>query len=87
VSELRLRPDALSWREVDGELVAIDTLTSTYLGANPTGLLLWEALAAGATRDDLASRLVETYGIDRERAEADVDRFLEALRTRGLLAA
>ena len=87
MSELRLRPEALSWREVDGQLVAVDTRTSTYLAANPTGLLLWETLAAGTTRDVLVERLVERYGIDAERAAADVDHFLDSLRTRGLLAA
>lgn len=87
MSELRLRAEALNWREVDGELVVVDTQASTYLAANPTGLLLWQALATGTTRDDLAARLVERYGIDAERAGADVDGFLETLRTRGLLAA
>ena len=84
---LRLRPDALSWREVGGELVAVDTRTSTYLAANPTGFLLWEALAAGTTREALAAELVSRFGIDHERAVADVDRFVESVRERGLLAA
>jgi Coenzyme PQQ synthesis protein D (PqqD) len=83
--ELRLRPDGLSWREVDGELVAVDVESSTYLGANPSGMILWQALAQGATREELVARLVEEFGIASERAATDVDAFLEALDARGLL--
>lgn len=86
MSELRLRDDALSWREVDGELVAVDVRTSTYLAANKTGLLLWRALADGASRAQLASLLVDRFGVEDTRAAADVDRFLDSLRARGLLA-
>ena len=84
---LRLRPDALSWREVGGELVAVDTRTSTYLATNPTGLLLWRALADGTTEEALAAELVARFGIDAERAAADVSRFVQSVRARGLLAA
>jgi coenzyme PQQ synthesis protein D (PqqD) len=47
--------------------------------------MLWDALAQGSTRDALADGLVGRYGIDRERALADVDAFLDELRGQGLL--
>lgn len=83
--QVRLRSEALSWREIDAEVVAVDISTSTYLSANPAGAILWQMLATGATRAALADRLVETFGIDRERAEADVAAFVDSLATRGLL--
>jgi hypothetical protein len=85
VEELRLRADGVSWREVDGELVAVDVGSSTYLGANPSGTLLWQALAEGTTRDELVRMLVEAFGITDERAGTDVDTFLAMLSERGLL--
>ena len=84
-TELRLRNDDLAWRTVDDEMIAIDVRDSTYLTANDSGALLWEALAAGTTREALAANLVEVYGIDAEAAAADVERFLTELRERGLL--
>lgn len=84
-TELRLRNDDLAWRTVDDEMIAIDVRDSTYLTANDSGALLWEALAAGATREALAGSLVAAYGIDAETAAADVERFLTDLRERGLL--
>ena len=49
-TELRLRESDLAWRTVDDEMIAIDVRDSTYLTANDSGALLWNALAAGTTR-------------------------------------
>ena len=83
--QLRLRNTDLAWRTVDDEMIAIDVRDSTYLTANDSGALLWNALAAGTTRDELANNLVAAYGIDADTAAADVERFLNDLRERGLL--
>jgi hypothetical protein len=66
-------------------LVALDLRESRYLAVNRTGKVLWEGLADGATRDDLVERLVDTFGVDRARAETDVDTFTAELESRGLL--
>jgi hypothetical protein len=84
LSELRLR-SGLTWREIDGELVAVDAVKSTYLSANVAGSFLWKALAEGTNKEALTDRLVERYGIDRDAAAADVDRFVDELREQGLL--
>jgi hypothetical protein len=82
---LRLRQHGLEWREVDDEVVALDLDTARYLATNRTGALLWDQLAAGATREALVALLVATWGLDQARAEADVDAFLAMLTDRGLL--
>jgi 2-keto-3-deoxy-L-rhamnonate aldolase RhmA len=87
MTELRLRDEGLKWREIEGEMVAVDIRTSTYISANPSGMALWEALSEGTSREALAERLVDAFGIDRERAAADVDAFLADLRGRDLLEA
>jgi hypothetical protein len=86
VSELRLRAADLHWREIDGEIVALEARGSTYLAANGSGARLWRALAEGTTRDELIDGLVRWYGIGRERAEADVDAFIAQLTAEGLLS-
>jgi hypothetical protein len=84
---LRLRADRLRWTQVDDEVVVVDGDTSTYLAANPSGAVLWRALADGATEDALVALLVDTYALERERAAADVAAFLDDLRRRGCLEA
>lgn len=87
MTDLRLRENDLSWREIDDEVIAVDVETSTYLGTNQAGTLLWRRLSkGGASRQDLADLLVETYGIEPERARADVQSFLDDLAAQGLLA-
>ena len=85
MAALRLRPDTLHWRRIDDEVIAIDIRASTYLSANGSGALLWEALAEGATREELAELLVYAFDIDRARAITDVESFLDDLTGRGLL--
>jgi hypothetical protein len=63
----------------------LDLRESRYLAVNQTGKQLWSALAEGATRDELAERLVEAFGIERSQAEADTDAFVGDLESRGLL--
>ncbi len=82
---LRLRQHGLEWREVDDEVVALDLDTARYLATNRTGALLWDQLAAGATREALVARLMESWDLDEARAAADVDAFLAMLTDRGLL--
>ncbi len=82
---LRIRPDALEWREAEGEIVALDLRTSTYVAINRTGASLWPALIEGASREELVSTLEQRFGLDRARAEGDLDAFLELLRDRDLL--
>jgi hypothetical protein len=84
---LRLRADRLRWTVVDDEVVVVDGDTSTYLAANPSGAVLWRALADGAIEDTLVALLVDTYALERERAAADVAAFLGDLRRRGCLEA
>jgi hypothetical protein len=83
---LKLKDTDLHWREIDGEIIALEARGSQYVAANGAGTVLWRALVAGATRDGLADELVGQYGIDRERAVGDVDRFVDALAEQGLLA-
>lgn len=83
--KLRLRQEALTWRVVEDEVVALDLHDSVYLAANRTGARLWALLAKGTTREALITSLVEGFGVTTEAAVADVDRFLSQLSQRRLL--
>jgi Coenzyme PQQ synthesis protein D (PqqD) len=83
---LRLKETDLHWREIDGEIIALEGRGSRYLAANSAGTVLWRALIDGTTPDRLADELVRVYGIEHERAVADVGRFVDALAEQGLLA-
>ena len=82
---LRVRADALEWRTVEGEIVALDLRRSLYLAINPSGAAIWPALVEGASRDELIERLCAECGVSRQTAESDVDGFLAELASHDLL--
>lgn len=83
---LRLRPGSVEWREIDGEIVALEVDSSTYVAANRSGARLWGRLADGATAEELVDELMRHWPISAEQARADVAGFLLSLDGRGLLA-
>lgn len=84
---IRLRVDGLVWQQIEGEIVVLDTSASQYLALKGSGAALWHLLSEGTTRADLASALVERYGITADRAARDVDAFLASLEQRRLIDA
>jgi hypothetical protein len=83
--ELRLRGDAIEWREIEAEVVAVDTRKAVYMAINRSGAILWPALVEGTSREELVGRLTQAFGVDRSVAEADVDAFLQLLDEHDLL--
>ena len=83
---LRLNEAAVSWQEVDGEIIALQHDSSEYLSTNGTGALIWKSLAKGASRESLIGLIVHEFGIDTARATEDTDAFLDTLCAHGLLA-
>jgi Coenzyme PQQ synthesis protein D (PqqD) len=86
-TELKLRSKAVEWREVEGEVMALDVGAAEYLSLNPTGARLWKALAAGSDRDGLVTTLVDAFRVDEREAADHVDQFVSVLRERDLLEA
>lgn len=82
---MQLRNEGVSWREIDGELVILDTVRSVYLTTNAAGTHLAKLLTAERSLDELADGLQEKYGIDRASAVADAEAFVAELRAKDLL--
>ena len=85
--QIRLRADALEWRSVEGEVVALDVRSSQYLAVNRTGAVLWPLLADGTDRDALVAAVVAEFEVDAATAERDVDAFVASLSEQDLLEA
>ena len=81
---LKLRTE-LEWRDIEGEVVALDPRTATYLTVNQSGAELWSALAAGASRDQLIDLLTGKFAIPRDQASTDADAFIQMLAQRDML--
>jgi Coenzyme PQQ synthesis protein D (PqqD) len=79
--------EGLVAREFENETVILDLRTSSYLTSNRVGRLIWRELERGTTCSQIVTAVVDTFEVDRERAAADVDVFLDECRRRGFLKA
>lgn len=82
---MQLRERGLTWHAVGSDVVVLDLEGSLYLKVNGSGRLLWDLLAEGCDVHALTQELIDRYGVDEQRAVADVAEFLDELRRRDLL--
>lgn len=76
----------LSWRDVKGELVALNTASGEYYSFNEVGREVWLAIAAGTQFEELVDRIVAEYDVrDRETAMRDVEKFVLDLKSSKLV--
>lgn len=79
------RAEAVLSREILDEAVLLDPVGGLYFGVNPTGSVLWSAMAEAITLAELARLLVTRFGISDEQAWGDVSRFVGELERHGLV--
>lgn len=72
---------------VGDRVVLFHRRTQKSIVLNPTGALLWTALANPLSAEDLAAYLVASHAeLTRDRAAEDVSRYLEQLSEQELIA-
>jgi hypothetical protein len=88
-AEMKLK-EGFILRNVVGEWVVMPTGSNVmdFEGAivlNDVSAFIWEQMGDTISRDDLLQLLLDEYEIDRQTAAADLDEFLEKLKSRGIL--
>ena len=81
---LRLKR-GVEWQRVDDEVVALDLASSSYLGVNDTGAVLWPLVAEGTTEARLVEALTAQFTVGPEQAKADIEACVEQLRSLALV--
>lgn len=69
-------------------VVPVGSMTLNFNGIinlNETGAFLFEKLQQGAGREDLINALLEEYDVAPDRAENDVDIFIQKVRNADVL--
>lgn len=77
-------PNVMS-REVAGETVLVDLDSELYFSLNQTGAFIWSGVTSGLGCGEIADAVVERFGIEHDRASADVGRLVDELVEAGLL--
>ncbi len=81
----RARDDVL-FRQVDDEWVVFDPAANQLHVLNLPAALVWSHCTGDLTPGEIAAALRDAYGIDAERAAADVEAALSRFHEAGLLA-
>ena len=71
--------------ELEGEGVVLHLGTRTYFSLNETGLVLFNALEARRSLDDLVELLLDEYDVDHAEAKETASEFLRDCEEAGLL--
>ena len=82
---MRLRQSDLSARALHGETIVLDLRSSRYLSATGCGPRILELLAEDRSIEDLVRTMTAEYDADPDRIRTDTVRFVDRLRTAGLL--
>ena len=78
-------PEAVSWRDVPGEIVLFDSRSNTYHALNPAAAEVWRALTAGLSMRAAINDLAERFGADKGQIERDVIDFTRDALEKALL--
>lgn len=78
-------PDSVVYRDLDGEVVLLDTDSGTYFGLDEVGSRVWHLLAESGGVERTVEVLLDEYEVAEARLRADVEELTQTLLERGLL--
>jgi len=73
------------FHHLHGEIVILDMASDAYFGLNSSGAFIWESLSGGATIEETAMNLANSYPVEIERARRDTISLASELAARGLI--
>jgi len=75
------------WREVDGEVLILNTSNGYYFSLNGTAAEIWRYLlqSEGKGLEEIAQLLTLRYNVDKQQALGDVDGLIRELRDEGIV--
>ena len=84
-SRFRREPGVLL-REIDGELLLLNSDTDSYYGLNPVGAEMYQTLIDGSTAGETVAAICASYEADEATVARDLATLLDRLVDKGLIA-
>lgn len=73
------------WVACDGATIVVSMESGKYFGFDNVAALIWGEIAQHIPQDQIASAMAGNYGLEIERARADLASFIQKLHTNGLV--
>ncbi|HLH72554.1 MAG TPA: PqqD family protein [Chloroflexota bacterium] len=77
--------ESVVYAELEGEAVLLNVETGVYFGLNGIATDIWKLFERGASPEEIVHQLVEEYDVEPAVVQEDLDRFLDSLRSHGLV--
>jgi len=74
------RRDDLTIHCVDGDALVFDAVTANTHHFNETALAIWEACEPNQMVEEVVTRMIDTFDVHSEDAQAHVERVLKELK-------
>jgi hypothetical protein len=78
-------PEAVLFREFDGEAVILNLQTESYLGLDPVGTRMWALVTAAPRIEEAFAALLAEYDVAPDVLRADLQRLLGQMLEHGLI--
>ncbi|WP_321492930.1 PqqD family protein [uncultured Desulfobacter sp.] len=77
--------DEVTWRDINGEVVALKLVSGEYYSFNEVGRLSWLSITEGKQVSQIVDHIVENYETTLEQAWKDLNEFITGLMEHKLL--
>ena len=77
--------EEVTWRDINGEVVALKLMSGEYYSFNEVGRLSWISLTEGKQVSQIIQDILENYETTPEQAENDLNGFINGLIENNLL--
>jgi Coenzyme PQQ synthesis protein D (PqqD) len=78
-------PESVLFRDLDGEAVLLETVTSRYFGLDEVGTRMWSLLQLHGDSEAVCRALCTEYDVPEAKLREDLAQLIAALAARGLL--
>ncbi len=73
------------WKEIESKSVLLNLDSGSYHTLNKTGTMILSFVDKNITVEDIILKVFETYEVDRDQAEKEVEAFIADLLNQGLI--
>ena len=77
--------DKVSWKELDGLIVVVDTESGAYYSLNKTASEMWKELVDGKAKEAVVKILEEKYNVPGTELQNDLDGCIAEWRKQNLI--
>lgn len=77
--------ESVVYADLEGEAVLLNIETGVYFGLNGIATNIWKLFEQGSSPEEVVQQLVEEYDADVACVQEDLARFLESLKSHGLV--